>query len=42
MHFSDALAGLLSDRDEYLTLLAVGNMYTEMTSKVPVSNSLRF
>lgn len=40
MHFYDALAGLLSDGDEHLMLLAVGNMYTEMTSKVPASNSL--
>ena len=38
MHFSDALAGLLSDGDEYLILLAVRNMYTEMTSKVLVLN----
>ena len=40
MHFSDALAGLLSDGDEYLMLLAVGNMYTKMTSKVLALSSL--
>lgn len=40
MHFSDALAGLLSDGDEYLMLFAVGNMYTKMTSKVLALNSL--
>lgn len=40
MHFSDALAGLLSVGDEYLMLLAVGNMYSQMTSKVSASNSL--
>lgn len=38
MHSSDALAGLLSNGDEYLMLLAIGNMYTQMTSKVPATN----
>lgn len=40
MHFSEALAVLLSDGDENLMPLAVGNMYTEMASKVPSPNSL--
>jgi hypothetical protein len=39
MHFSDALAGLLSDEDEYLMLLAIGNMDSQITIKVLASNS---
>lgn len=40
MHFPDALAGGRSDAGEYLMLLAVGNMFAKMTSKVPASHSL--